>query len=203
MLTRILYKITKGIMSIYLPYLIVIILIFTNLIYFIIGEWLFTYSNINHINSIFSLMNVAATTFAAITAAILVANWRTQHNLLATSKLVTEIWDYHHKLEYEIYNLAYNYDLERDQIINSYKNTIKYAHELRTKTKHARILFNAQYDLDAIENLQEYLYYLESFQSWHEFDYSDFQEASYEAVESYKEISSTMKSLFEDYLYLK
>ncbi len=103
MLTRILYKITKGIMSIYLPYLIVITLIFTNLIYFIIGEWLFTHSNINHINSIFSLMNVAATTFAAITAAILVANWRTQHNLLATSKLVTEIWDYHHKLEYEIY----------------------------------------------------------------------------------------------------
>lgn len=125
MLTRILYKITKGIMSIYLPYLIVITLIFTNLIYFIIGEWLFTHSNINHINSIFSLMNVAATTFAAITAAILVANWRTQHNLLATSKLVTEIWDYHHKLEYEIYNLAYNYDLERDQIINIANYQIK------------------------------------------------------------------------------
>lgn len=191
--------------SIYLPYLIIITLISVHLLYLIIGNWILANSNENHANSIFSLMNVAATTFAAITAAILMINWKIQHNKSATSKLITEIWNYHHQLEYEINNLVYTYneDSEMDEIINSYKNTIQYAHELRTKTKHVMILLNNQYDLDAIEILQDYLYYLDNFNPWHEFDFLEFQKSSYKSIQSYKEINKVIKPIFERYLYLE
>lgn len=192
-------------MSIYLPYLIILTLISVHLLYLLIGNWIFTNSNENHVNSIFSLMNVAATTIAAITAAILVTNWKIQHNKSATSKLITEIWNYHHQLEYEINNLVYTYneDSEMDEIINSYKNTIQYAHELRTKAKHVMILLNNQYDLDAIQILQDYLYYLDNFHPWHEFDFFKFQKSSYESIQSYKEINKVMNPIFEQYLYLE
>jgi len=205
MITIISYKTTEWTLSIYLPYLIIVTLISVHILYLIIGKWILTNSNESYANSIFSLMNVSATTFAAITAAILVTNWKIQHNKSATSKLITEIWNYHHQLEYEINNLAYTYneDSGMDEIINSYKNTIQYAHELRTKTKHVMILFKNQYDLDAIEILQDYLYYLDNFHPGHQFDFFEFQKLSYKSIKSYKEINKVINPIFEQYLYLE
>ncbi|ENW78729.1 hypothetical protein F909_03691 [Acinetobacter sp. ANC 3929] len=90
MLRKIRYQILRLLISNYLPFLLISIFLLINLLYLWFGNLLIKIENQNNIAPITSLLGSAATVFAAITAAVLILNWKTQHNLSLISKLINQ-----------------------------------------------------------------------------------------------------------------
>ena len=113
MFNKITHSLFRILIALYIPFLLITSFIIINYIYLTFGGWLFTQNkNFDSLSAIASLLGAAATTFAAITAAILVFNWKTQHNLSLISKLITEIWDLHSQFSANFYKLTYTFSNE-------------------------------------------------------------------------------------------
>jgi hypothetical protein len=100
------YKILRLLNSIFLPILLVSIFVLVHIFYGWIGNQLININNQNTLSLITSLLSSAATTFAALTAAVLVLNWKSQHNLSLISKLITEVWELHGQFTSKVYVLT-------------------------------------------------------------------------------------------------
>ena len=93
------------------------------------------------LNLIASLLSASATTFAAITAAVLVLNWKSQHNLSLISKLITEVWELHGQFTSKVYVLTYTFSIEtkESEYKCSYAELIEIAVPLRSKSQQLQV----------------------------------------------------------------
>jgi len=170
------------------------------------GGWIFTQSqNYDHLATIASLLGAAATTFAAITAAILVLNWKNQHNLSLISKLVTEIWDLHSKFTSEIYKLAYDFSIDTKEVEfkSIYSELIQIAVPLRSKTQQLQILFEGQIDHHSWDLLQNYINYLEYFYPWNAIDFLEFRDSRHDFHNEFKHANSSIMYICQKYIFLE
>jgi len=137
MLSKSFYSFLRFILSTHVFIFLTAAFIFINILYLWFGGWLSSINNnYEDLSFITSLLSSAATVFAAVTAAILVLNWKHQHNLTLISKLVTEIWDLHTQLTSQIYKLTYTFTVntkEKDYNL-IYAELIQLAVPLRTKS---------------------------------------------------------------------
>ena len=167
------YKILRLLNSIFLPILLLSIFVLVHIFYGWIGNQLININNQNILSLITSLLSSAATTFAALTAAVLVLNWKSQHNLSLISKLITEVWELHGQFTSKVYVLTYTFSIEtkESEYKCSYAELIEIAVPLRSKSQQLQVLLEGQIDQQNWDFLQDYLNYLEMFYPWSNVDF--------------------------------
>ena len=172
------YKILRLLNSIFLPILLVSIFVLVHIFYGWIGNQLININNQNTLSLITSLLSSAATTFAALTAAVLVLNWKSQHNLSLISKLITEVWELHGQFTSKVYVLTYTFSIEtkESEYKCSYAELIEIAVPLRSKSQQLQVLLEGQIDQQNWDFLQDYLNYLEMFYPWSNVDFLEFRD---------------------------
>lgn len=206
MLTNMMHRVLKVLFSTYVFILIIFSFVGINFIYLWFGGWLAS----NHlpeknITLIISLLGSAATTFAAITAAILVLNWKTQHNLSLISKLITEIWDFHSQFTSNIYKLTYTFtiDTKEKEYKEIYSELIQFAVPLRSKAQQLQILLEGQIDKENWEFLQKYLNYLEMFYPWCALEFLEYRDDRYEFLNEFKYANTALMNICKKYISLE
>ncbi|EEY95696.1 hypothetical protein [Acinetobacter johnsonii] len=206
MIRKLSTKLLKLFSSTYIVFFILTFFIIINILYLSFGEWLIE-SKIpeSTLNLIASLLSASATTFAAITAAVLVLNWKSQHNLSLISKLITEIWELHGQFTSKIYVLTYTFSIEtkESEYKYSYAELIEIAVPLRSKVQQLQVLLEGQIDEKNWEFLQDYLNYLEMFYPWCNVDFLEFRDNRTNFDHEFKCANSALLSVCREYISLK
>lgn len=152
-----------------------------------------------------SLLGSAATVFAAITAAVLVLNWKTQHNFSLISKLINEMWDLHGQFTSKIYVLNYTFSIEtkESEYKVTYAELIEIAVPLRSKAQLLQILIEGQIDEKNWEHIQDYLNYLEMFYPWSALEFLEFRDDQHEFHNEFKYANSALINVCRKYISLE
>lgn len=201
-----LISILKIILDTHVAIFIFLSFILVNLFYLWVGDFIFSRTNeVISISNISGLLGAAATTFTAITAAILVLNWKVQHNLSQISKLTTEIWDLHLKLSAELLNLSYNFTSNTKE--SEYKlimsKVIKIAFPLRTKSQQLELLLEMRLLWDDCEKLEEYIGFLDYFYPWSAPDFIEFRKDIFIFDKDFRYIKSSLVELYKKYIFIQ
>ena len=193
----------RIIISNYTPLLIIFSFIIIHFLYLYFSTWLFSINkNYEHLTFIISTLSAAATTFAAVTAAILVQNWKQQHNLSLASKLISNIWDLHTNFTTEIYKLNYLKvtDLHKDDYEKIYSNLIQITVPIRSKIEQLKILLEIQIDDKNLEKLEEYLYFLQNFYPWSSIEFLEFRNNKHGFINEFEYVNSALLDVLKTYL---
>lgn len=199
------YKILRLLNSIFLPILLLSIFVLVHIFYGWIGNQLININNQNILSLITSLLSSAATTFAALTAAVLVLNWKSQHNLSLISKLITEVWELHGQFTSKVYVLTYTFSIEtkESEYKCSYAELIEIAVPLRSKSQQLQVLLEGQIDQKNWDFLQDYLNYLEMFYPWSNVDFLEFRDNRQNFDLEFKYANSALLSVCRKYISLE
>ncbi|MBP6114903.1 MAG: hypothetical protein KA474_09405 [Acinetobacter sp.] len=207
MLTRKLLPFFKLLLNHYLLILLVFSFFVINLAYIKFGNWVLSVNtnNFNHLSAYSSLLGASATTFAAITAALLVLNWKNQHNLALISDLTSDIWDLHSTLSAEIFKLTYNFSL--DTKATEYKSIIseliQTSAPLRTKIQKLQILLEKNLNWDDCDTLESYIEFLEYFYPWYAPDLIEFRNNPQLFSTDFKYIDHSIIKLCQKYICIE
>lgn len=206
MLSKLFQSFLRLIFSTHITLLLISAFLGINILYFWFGGWLLIRNdNYDHLNFITFILSSAATIFAAVTAAILVLNWKHQHNLSLISKLVTEIWDLHSKFTSEIYKLTYQFSIDTKEFEykSVYSELIQIAVPLRSKSQQLQVLLEGQIDSKSWELLQNHINYLEMFYPWSAIDFFEYRDNKAEFMEEFKYANSSILNICRRYIYIK
>ncbi|MHA5056219.1 hypothetical protein ACX2CK_05415 [Acinetobacter schindleri] len=206
MLSKAFYSFLRFILSTHVFIFLTAAFIFINILYLWFGGWLSSINNnYEDLSFITSLLSSAATVFAAVTAAILVLNWKHQHNLTLISKLVTEIWDLHTQLTSQIYKLTYTFTVntkEKDYNL-IYAELIQLTVPLRTKSQQLQILLESRIDNDSWDDLQNYINYLEFFYPWSTIDFLEYRDNQSEFMNEFKHANASILKTCSKYISIQ
>ncbi len=204
MLENLYLKFFRFFASSYIFLFIFLSFIGINLLYLNFGGWISTRNNQETLSSISNLLSAAATTFAAITAALLIFNWKAQHNLSLISKIITDVWDLHAQFSSGIYNLTYSFSVNttESEYYQSYGLLIQYATPLRSKAQQLQALLEGQIDKENWESLQEYINYLEMFYPWTTLDFLEYRNDRIEFSNEFKYAHSNIMKVCKRYISL-
>lgn len=205
MLENLYLKFVRLFASSYIFLFVFLSFIGINCLYLNFGGWISTRTNQETLSSISNLLSAAATTFAAITAALLVFNWKAQHNLSLISKIITEIWDLHEQFSSEIYHLTYihSVDSTESEYYKSYGLLIQYATPLRSKAQQLQTLLEGQIDKENWEKLQQYIDYLEMFYPWTALDFLEYRNDEIGFLNEFEYVHSNIMKVCKTYISLQ
>ena len=198
-------KLLRLLVSTHLIVVLLSFFILVHIFYAWVGSLLININNQNTISLITSLLSSAATIFAAITAAVLVLNWKIQHNLSLISKAINDIWDLHGQFTSKIYVLTYTFSIEtkESEYKCSYAELIEIAVPLRSKSQQLQVLLEGQIDQQNWDFLQDYLNYLEMFYPWSNVDFLEFRDNRQNFDLEFKYANSALLSVCRKYISLE